>query len=102
MLTRSKKPFELPYSEITPKKQYKSRREFLVAAGMTGAALAGGSILRELADPSLSALAGSKLDFKKSDLSTKGEEITPLKDATHYNNFYEFGTDKSDPGEYAG
>jgi len=102
MLTRSRKPFELPYSEITPQKLYKNRREFLVAAGMTGAALAGGSILKQLVDPSLTALAGSKLDFKKSNLSTTGETITSKKDATTYNNFYEFGTGKEDPSENAG
>jgi sulfoxide reductase catalytic subunit YedY len=37
------------------------------------------------------------LNFKKSDLSTHGEKLTPLKDVTTYNNFYEFGTDKGDP-----
>jgi sulfoxide reductase catalytic subunit YedY len=30
------------------------------------------------------------------------EPKTPYKDATQYNNFYEFGTDKSDPARYAG
>ena len=29
------------------------------------------------------------------------EAMTPYKDVTHYNNFYEFGTDKSDPASYA-
>jgi len=102
MLTKSRQPFELPYSEITPKSQYKNRREFLIAAGMTSAALAGGSLLGEMVDPSLAALAGSKLEFKKSNLSTTGEVLTTEKDATHYNNFYEFGTGKQDPGQNAG
>jgi sulfoxide reductase catalytic subunit YedY len=30
------------------------------------------------------------------------EPKTPYRDATRYNNFYEFGTDKSDPSRYAG
>lgn len=30
-----------------------------------------------------------------------GEAITPFKDATHYNNFYEFGPNKGDPAENA-
>lgn len=30
------------------------------------------------------------------------EKPTPLNDVTHYNNFYEFGTDKSDPAELSG
>ena len=29
------------------------------------------------------------------------EAITPFKDATHYNNFYEFGPNKGDPAENA-
>jgi sulfoxide reductase catalytic subunit YedY len=28
--------------------------------------------------------------------------LTPFQDVTHYNNFYEFGTDKGDPAEHAG
>ena len=37
----------------------------------------------------------------RSSLSTD-EPSTPYRDVTTYNNFYEFGTDKSDPAEYAG
>ena len=49
-----------------------------------------------------SATAGVKLaNLRKSPLSTTGEELTPLKDITTYNNYYEFGTDKDDPGENA-
>ena len=102
MLTKSRHPFEMPFSEITPKSQYKNRREFMIDAGLAGAALASGSLISELADPSLTVRAGSKLEFKKSDLSTHGEELTTEKDATHYNNFYEFGTGKQDPGQNAG
>ncbi len=29
------------------------------------------------------------------------EPQTPIKDVTHYNNYYEFGTDKSDPAKYS-
>ena len=39
-----------------------------------------------------------KLDAKKSPLSTT-EPMTPYKDVTTYNNFYEFGIDKGDPAE---
>src|SRR6185503_11813094 len=37
------------------------------------------------------------LQAAKSPLSTTGETVTPLRDITTYNNFYEFGTDKGDP-----
>ena len=68
----------------------------MAAAGMTGVGLAAARLIPDLLSPDL-VFAGSKLDFKKSDLSTHGEELTPLKDITTYNNFYEFGTDKGDP-----
>jgi sulfoxide reductase catalytic subunit YedY len=88
---------QIPYSEITNRSDYLDRRTFLKAAGMTATALAIGS---ELISP-MGAQAGTKLDFKKSDLSTHGENLTPLKDITSYNNFYEFGTDKEDPARNA-
>ena len=46
------------------------------------------------------ATTGSKLTAAKSPLSTS-EPLTPLEAITHYNNFYEFGTDKEDPSKNA-
>ena len=89
---------KIPYSEITKRSDYLGRRDFLKAAGMTAVALTAGA---ELISPARAA-AGTKLDFKKSDLSTHGEALTPFKDITSYNNFYEFGTDKDDPARNAG
>src|SRR4051812_17207892 len=86
----------IPYSEITQEKHYRNRRDFLKQAGFAGAALAASSLLAE------SAFATTKLDYKKSDLSTHGEPLTPLKSVTTYNNFYEFGTEKDDPARNAG
>ena len=42
---------------------------------------------------------GAPLAFAKTGVSTD-EPLTPQADATSYNNFYEFGTDKSDPASY--
>ena len=68
------------------------------AAGALGAA-AGLSATGMLA--SRSARAATKLtDVRKSAFSTT-EEQTPFKDVTSYNNYYEFGTDKDEPAEYA-
>jgi sulfoxide reductase catalytic subunit YedY len=47
------------------------------------------------------AQAESKLQYQKSVYSTS-EKLTPLKDVTHYNNFYEFSTDKDGPAKLAG
>ncbi len=76
-------------SEITPREVYVRRREFL------GGALAAAA-LGALAEPARAA----PLSFSKSAFSTD-EPLTPKTDVTSYNNFYEFGVDKSDPASYA-
>ena len=80
---------DIPYSEITPKSLYLNRRAFLAGAP---AALLGVQLAR----------AGTKLPAAvKSPLSTTGEKITPESSVTTYNNYYEFGTQKDQPAEYA-
>ena len=100
------KPPEIPSSAITPKDQYLNRRHFLRGAvsGVVaaGAAALGAERLAEMVSPRMVALAGTKLDTVKSPLTTTGEELTSLLDVTTYNNFYEFGTDKSEPSHNAG
>jgi sulfoxide reductase catalytic subunit YedY len=94
-----KKAPDIPSSEITPKGLYLNRRNFLAGAGLAGAAAVVG--FRELASPSLTAQANAKIDgIKPSSLSTK-ETITPYKDVTNYNNYYEFSTDKYEPAGLA-
>ncbi len=96
-----KKAEDIRSSEITPKSLYLNRRKFLAGAAIAGAATAAGVGLREMASPSTTALAGTKIDgIKKSPFSTT-ETITPYKDVTHYNNYYEFSTDKEGPAELA-
>jgi len=96
-----KKAEDIRPSEITPKDLYMNRRKFLAATALAGAAAATGAGLSELISPSAVALAGNKIDgIKKSPLSTT-ETITPYKDVTHYNNYYEFSTDKEGPAELA-
>jgi sulfoxide reductase catalytic subunit YedY len=90
-----KRPSDIAPSEITPREVYLRRREFLAGAASLG--LVGG----------LSSVIGAgraeaaPLQAAKSPLSTTGEQVTPLKDITTYNNFYEFGTDKGDPARNA-
>jgi sulfoxide reductase catalytic subunit YedY len=89
------KPAGIRYSEVTPKALYFDRRKFL--AGIPAAFLGA----RELLSPSARALAGTKLpNLAKSPLSTSEKENS-YNDVTHYNNFYEFGTGKDEPVEYA-
>jgi methionine sulfoxide reductase catalytic subunit len=88
-----KRPADIASSEITPRDVYLRRREFLTgSAALIGAAsMLGGS----------RAAMAAKLETIKGPFGTD-EKLTPLKDVTTYNNFYEFGTDKSDPSTYAG
>ncbi len=96
-----KKADEIRSSEITPKSLYLNRRKFLTQAALAGAVAAVGIGAKELASPSKSVLAGNKIDgIKKGPFSTT-ETITPYKDVTHYNNYYEFSTEKDEPAELA-
>ena len=92
-----KHPADILSSEITPSALYKERRRFLQVSALTAAS----TLLPGLLVPT-PVLAGTKLEnIKPSPLSTTGEERTPYKSVTSYNNFYEFGTDKTDPASYA-
>src|SRR5580698_8562743 len=93
---------DIPSSEITPKEKWLNRRSFITAAAATGALALGTGSLREILSPTSSVHAAGKLDTVKSSLSTTGEELTSFQDITHYNNFYEFGVDKSSPSQNAG
>ena len=96
-----KKAEDVRSSEITSKSLYLNRRKFLAGAAIAGVAAATGAGLREIVMPSTTVLAGAKIDgIKKSPLSTT-ETVTPYKDVTHYNNYYEFSTSKDEPAELA-
>jgi sulfoxide reductase catalytic subunit YedY len=96
-----KKAEDIRSSEITPKSLYLNRRKFLAGAAMAGVAAATGAGLRELITPSVKALAGNKIDgIKKSPFSTT-EAITPFRDVSNYNNYYEFSTEKDEPAKLA-
>ena len=91
---------DLTYADVTPKDLYFNRRKFLKAMGIAGAALAGRSLLH-LVFPSRNVLAATKFTgLVKSPFSTTEKE-TSFQDITHYNNFYEFGVDKSQPAKNA-
>ena len=96
-----KKAADISSSEITPKSVYLNRRTFLAGAAAAGAAVATGVGLRRMVSPGTVAQAGNKIDgIKKSGLSTT-ENVTPFKDVSNYNNYYEFSTDKYQPAGLA-
>jgi len=96
--------YALPSSEITPQGVYEGRRDLLklMATGVAGAALsswAARDAQAQAARPNkLAALAGGRTSVSG---GMTMEKLTPYGDATSYNNFYEFGTDKSDPARNA-
>jgi len=95
-----KKSPDIPSSEITPKSLYLNRRNFLLAAGALASAAALGGTLRKVFSPTTEAQAGTKLQFTPSQFNT-AEKQTPFNDITHYNNYYEFSTDKYEPADLA-
>ena len=90
-----RRPADVVSSEITPERHYVNRREFLAAAGAAGLgalALPHAAFANAAQDPQA---VGKPFGLQKDD------KPTPWMDVTSYNNFYEFGTDKSDPAENA-
>src|SRR5207247_2624115 len=84
---------KLKYADITPEAIYLDRRAFMVGAA---ALLVGGARAEAATPPEPPALkATPNPKFRIDDPPTKYES------ATTYNNFYEFGTDKSDPAHRA-
>ncbi|MAM69739.1 MAG: protein-methionine-sulfoxide reductase catalytic subunit MsrP [Gammaproteobacteria bacterium] len=120
MLIKTRKP--IPSSEITPESVYRSRRDFIkgsmnlaVGAGMASSGLLSpvamaqdGSQPRTAEQLNLASkpqwLANKVAESRPAPDSgpyTTNEMLTPYNDVTTYNNFYEFGTGKSDPSRNA-
>src|SRR5207237_7873552 len=96
-----KKAADIRSSEITSKSLELRRRKFLARTAIAGAAPLGGSAISRLFSPSTIAQANAKIDgIQKNSFST-AEKITPYKDVTNYNNYYEFSTDKYEPAGLA-
>ena len=91
---------ELTYAEVTPKNLYFHRRSFLRGLSIAGAATLVGERFASILSQPGSIQANSKLATVKSNY-TVGEKVTSENDVTHYNNFYEFGSDKGDPAKNA-
>ena len=87
-------------SEITPRETFMNRRGFVAGAVALGAGVLGAERVARLVSPG-SVMAASKLTTVKGKVPAAGEQVTPQAKATTYNNFYEFGTDKSDPAKNA-
>ncbi len=80
-----RRPPGIPSSEITDESRYLNRRAFIKTAGAAVAAVTAGAAAKRLE------ASGQGMD----------DRPTPYEDVTTYNNYYEFGTDKSDPARNA-
>jgi methionine sulfoxide reductase catalytic subunit len=100
MLIKITDPFPVSSSEITPESLYAGRRRFLKQLGLVaGASIGGLGSVAAVVDtgaqlPSLNVARKSEM--------AGGESLTPYEAITHYNNYYEFGTEKDDPARNAG
>lgn len=93
-------------SEITPQAAYLNRRQWLGRSALTAAALgAGGWAGRDAWAQSATPKPGKHAELAGRASAVSGartmEKPTSYQDASTYNNFYEFGTDKSDPANAA-
>ncbi|MGD0798435.1 MAG: protein-methionine-sulfoxide reductase catalytic subunit MsrP [Acidobacteriaceae bacterium] len=86
-------------SEITPKERFFSRRNFLTGAAAVGVGALALDQVPGLWHPA-SVHADQKLNVVASKYVVQDQE-TPFAKATTFNNYYEFGVDKSDPARNA-
>jgi len=92
---------ELTYADVTPKTLYMGRRNFLLGLLATGGAAAAWKRLPGLVSAAGTGSVPVKLDGVIKGSYSTDEPPTSFNDVTHYNNFYEFGTDKEDPAQNA-
>src|SRR6187549_452963 len=106
-----KKPADLQYSDVTDERLYLRRREFMqLGVGLVGAA-AGGA-LAACGNGALDAASGTgsaatpppqtPIPNITRKMVTTDEPLNKFEEITGYNNYYEFGTGKSDPARNAG
>lgn len=111
MLIRVTPPHPIRSSEITPESVYRDRRRFLSQMGFAaaGLALAGCSKAEDAKAKGAAAPAGdgaansglADIKIAKKTEMAGGEKVSSWEDITTYNNYYEFGTGKSEPAHYA-
>lgn len=89
-MTKKYKSVPVRSSEITPKSQYLSRRDFLKAAGIVS-----GTALLAACAPQLNEQEGKASDLSPTAKTDElGDALNTFEEITSYNNFYEFSTDK--------
>jgi sulfoxide reductase catalytic subunit YedY len=95
-----KKSPDIKSSEITDKKLYLRRREFIQAAALTTVGAAAGALGIGQAEAQPWPRVKIPGPIQNSGWG-KGEKVNEYQDITTYNNFYEFGTEKEEPARNA-
>lgn len=85
-------------ADITPKEVFKNRRNLIKI--LTLGSLAAGFSSSLQSDAFAVGESNKKLKAKFNKKYSVNDKQTSFKDATTYNNFYEFGMDKDDPARY--
>ena len=100
MFSIHKRPdWHLPESKATPESTYMNRRSFMKTVGLSGLMLGGfQNCQAQTVNPLLPPLPEFTIN---PDFTDPGRDLTDFKLATGYNNFYEFGMEKTDPAKYA-
>ena len=104
-----RRPNAIKPSEITPESTFRQRRSLLQTALALGLIKSAGASAQELSPITRDELPArtppfpedGRLTGLKAWPSDVDADLTPFEDVTGYNNFYEFGTGKSDPARYA-
>ncbi|MGD9583958.1 MAG: protein-methionine-sulfoxide reductase catalytic subunit MsrP [Lysobacterales bacterium] len=93
----------IPTSEITDERRFLGRRDLLRGAlALAGAGLIGCGRDSASAEPLAAAPEPATIDPPpKPWPGSSKEALTTFEDASHYNNYYEFGTGKADPARHA-
>jgi sulfoxide reductase catalytic subunit YedY len=92
------KDHKIKSADITPKEVFKNRRNLLKI--LTFGSLAAGFSSSLQSDAFAVGESNKKLKAKFNKKYSVNDKQTSFKDATTYNNFYEFGMDKDDPARY--
>lgn len=100
MIFKIKTSADVPSSEITPESVYHSRREFMRAGVIGAAGLATAAAFGGIETPLFA--QGKNYAAPRNAKFSTDEKINTYEEITSYNNFYEFGTGKGDPVQYAG
>jgi sulfoxide reductase catalytic subunit YedY len=95
-----RRPSDIAPSEITPRRFHERRREFMKLAA-AGTVLGAAGLLARGAAAQEKTLGLQKLENVRDSAYSTTEPRTAYKHVTSYNNYYEFGTEKDDPADYA-